>query len=231
MTNTLAVSPIGIELLDDPAADPALVQTSLANIARANRWFGGTWAALFGIRTALAGTRPGPLTLLDVGTGAGDLPRAAARWGSRRGWRVRAMGLDRSPVAAHLAQSHGVIALTGCAGTLPVRDASVDLVLVSQLLHHLAPPAASRLLSECARVARRAVIVSDLFRSRLAMLGFRLGSRALGFDPATRSDGLTSIRRGYRPDELGGLLHQSGLTGARLYRRPGYRVVAIWRRS
>ena len=33
---------LGSELLDDPGADPVAVRTSLTNIARANRLFGGT---------------------------------------------------------------------------------------------------------------------------------------------------------------------------------------------
>ena len=33
----LELSQVGIELLDDPGADPAIVTTSLRNIARSNR--------------------------------------------------------------------------------------------------------------------------------------------------------------------------------------------------
>ena len=39
--NAPATAPFGIELLDDPDADPAVVARSLGNIARANWWFGG----------------------------------------------------------------------------------------------------------------------------------------------------------------------------------------------
>nr|MBA3317368.1 hypothetical protein [Gemmatimonadales bacterium] len=42
----LAVTPLGAELLDDPAADPETVIESLRNIARSNRWFGGQWRLL-----------------------------------------------------------------------------------------------------------------------------------------------------------------------------------------
>ena len=49
----LSISPVGVELLDDPAADPAIVGESLRNIARANRWFGGASAVRFGLRRTL----------------------------------------------------------------------------------------------------------------------------------------------------------------------------------
>ena len=67
----------GRELLVDAEADPSVVRQSLHHIARSNRWFGGWWAVRRGleeIRRHHGGTLPRRLTLLDVGTGAGDLP-------------------------------------------------------------------------------------------------------------------------------------------------------------
>jgi hypothetical protein len=51
----LELSPIGVELLDDPTADPALVAASLRDIARANRWFGGAAAMRRGLSAASLG--------------------------------------------------------------------------------------------------------------------------------------------------------------------------------
>ena len=71
----LANAPLGVELLDDPGADPAVVRSSLRHIARSNRWLGGRAALRFGLAMALDSARPGAdFSLLDVGTGAGDLP-------------------------------------------------------------------------------------------------------------------------------------------------------------
>jgi hypothetical protein len=79
-------------------------------------------------------------------------------------------------------------------------------------------------------VAKRAVIVSDLRRARTAVAGFWLGSRVLGFDAATRADGITSVRRGYTARELRDLMGRAGLA-APVWSRPGYRLVALWRRG
>lgn len=225
----LANAPIGVELLDDPSADPAVVRSSLRHIARSNRWLGGRAAMRFGLSVALRSvTPPGPLTLLDVGTGAGDLPVDAERWGRRRGIRIQPLGLDRSLPAAILARENGVATMVGCGGTLPVRNRSVDIVLVSQVIHHLRRDAAVHLLRECDRIARTAVIVTDLERARLAVAGFWLVSRVLRFDAATRTDGITSVRRGYSLTEFAGLFREAGIT-AGTFRRPGYRLVSVWR--
>ncbi len=132
----------GIELLDDPAAEPAAVRESLRNIARANRWFGGWEAVRHGLERVLTGSlprSPTPLTLLDVGTGAGDLPRMAVEWAARQGIGLTAFGLERHPAAARLARQGGLATFIGDGATLPLGDRSVDLVLASQLLHHFAP--------------------------------------------------------------------------------------------
>ena len=221
----LGTSPLGAELLDDPGADPAAVRASLQHIARANRWFGGRSAALWGVRHALRGMPAGTrVSLLDIGTGAGDLPRAAVAWAGRRGLRLDVLGLERSAVAAALARGNGVPTVLADAGALPVRPGSVDVVLLSQVAHHFAPASAALLFRSCHTIARRALVVADLRRSRVAAAAFALGARALRFDAITRADGHTSILRGYSRGELAALLPPE----AEVWRRPGWRLVAVW---
>lgn len=224
----LSISPIGAELLDDPDADPVTVAESLRNIARANRWFGGAAAVRHGLARTLGHGCPGQtVSLLDLGTGAGDLPRVAERWGRKRGVRIEPVGLELSRAAAELARHSGVPTVVGCAGTPPFRDKSVDVVLVSQVAHHLSPDSVVHLFRTCDRLARRAVIIADLRRHPLAMSGFRVGARLLGFDAVTVTDGVTSIRRGFSRAELLALMTRAGITG-RVDARPGFRLVATW---
>jgi hypothetical protein len=231
----LSLTTNGIELFDDPAADPVLVERSLRNIARSNRWFGGHAAVRYGL-AGLVGRRGGPadrppsrpLTLLDVGTGLGDIPLVVRRWGEARGIRVAPLGLDLHPRAARLALEQGIPALVGDAGALPVKDRGVDLVIVSQLAHHLDDASCVALFRECGRVARVGVIVADLFRSRLAAAGFWLGSTLLGFDHCTRDDGIVSLRRGFTVARLKAIARAAGVA-ATVTRRPGSRIVAWWR--
>jgi SAM-dependent methyltransferase len=225
----LGISRLGTELLDDPGADPAAVTRSLRNVARANRWFGGAAAVRHGLRRLLRDLAPGrPLTLLDLGTGAGDLPGRAVGWARRQGHVLRPLGLELSRPAAALAEAAGVPCAVACAGAPPLRDKSVDLVLVSQVAHHFTRDSAVGLFRICDALARVGVVVADLRRGRLAPLAFRVGATALRFDPVTIADGVTSIRRGYTPGELRELLLAAGVH-ARVSRRPGYRLVATWR--
>lgn len=225
----ITLSPVGAELLDDPGASPEHVAASLRNIARANWWFGGQAAVRFGLRRILAAQpRGSSMTLLDIGTGLGDLPRAAVIWGARRGIPIVPLAVERSRVAASLAWARGVPTAVACASAPPLRDKCVDLVLVSQLAHHLAPRSVVALLRACDRLARIGVVIADLRRAPVAAVGFRYGARLLGFDPITVADGVTSIRRGYTAAELRQMLEAAGVRGA-VHRRPGFRLVATWR--
>lgn len=224
----LSITSIGAELLDDPAANPAAVAESLRNIARANRWFGGAAAVRFGLGRTLAGIPRGTrLTLLDLGTGLGDLPAVAVRWGEARGIRIVPVGLELNRVAATLASSAGLPMAVACAGAPPIRDKSVDVVLVSQVAHHLTSSSIVHLVRMCDRLARRAVIVADLRRDPLAAPAFWCGARFLSFDAVTVADGMTSIRRGFRRSELESLLARAGVQG-RVDQRRGFRLVATW---
>lgn len=226
---TLAISPLGSEALDRPGAPPAVVEATLRDIARANAWLGGRAAAAFGLDALLRGTAGGtPLTLLDVGAGSGDIARHLVRHAARRGITLAPVAVERHPLAARLCLRAGLPAAVGDGAGLPFADRSVDLVLASQLLHHLTPESGAALLGELNRVARVGVVVADLRRHPLAAIGFWLAARAMGLHPVTRRDGVTSVRRGFTRGELSALLRGAGIAGA-VHRRPGYRLVATWR--
>jgi len=224
----LAGSVVGTELLDDPRADRDAVRLSLRNIARANRYFGGWRAARTGLARLLAHHRAATLTLLDVGTGAGDLLHRARRWSARRGIALRMIGLDQHPAAAQLAHESGIPAVIGCGSALPLPDRSVDIVMLSQVAHHLAPESLAIMAREVTRVSRVGVVLADLRPSRLAGAAYRLTGPLLGFDHFTVVDGITSLERGFTPARLRRELGAAGVTPW-LTTQLGVRIVAAWR--
>ena len=224
----LSITPVGAELLDDPHADPAAVEESLRNIARANRWFGGAAAVRYGLGRTLRDVPAGTtFSLLDLGTGLGDLPGVAVEWGAARRIRIVPVGLELNRVAARMARAAGLTTAVACAGAPPIRAKSVDVVLVSQVAHHLTAESVVHLFRTCDQLARRAVIVADLRRGPLAVPAFWCGARVLAFDPVTVADGMTSLRRGFSRRELRTLMAEAGVNG-RVAQRPGFRLVATW---
>lgn len=225
------IAPGARELLDSPDADPYLVRRNLQDIAQANRWLGGRRSVAWALRRVLGGTRPRTrLSLLDIGAGSGDLARFCVGWAAARGLVLRAVGLERVPAAARVAAANGLPTLIGCASAVPVRSRAVDVILMSQVVHHFKREAAIELLRQCDRIARRAVIVVDLVRSPAARRAYRLGAGLLGFAPITVTDGLTSIDRGLTEDEARTMLNEAGILG-HVQRVAPFRVVATWRAS
>jgi ubiquinone/menaquinone biosynthesis C-methylase UbiE/DNA-binding transcriptional ArsR family regulator len=148
-----------------------------------------------------------PLEVADLGCGDGYLTIEAARWAAR------VVAIDRSPEVLgrgrELAARRGVRNITWKRGeleSLPLPDASVDVALLSQALHHAEHPPVA--LAEAVRILRPGgrVLVLDLRSHDQAWVHDRLGDRV----------------RGFKDEELARLLEEAGLAhvqvrvGARL---------------
>jgi SAM-dependent methyltransferase len=213
------------EILDGPVPLADLRET-LAVIARLNAVFGGRRLTPIHVRALLGGVPAGRrVTVLDVGSGGGDIPRALVRWARRVRRPIRVLALDRDPAALALARDASagypeIAFLAGDALALPVGAAAVDVVISALTVHHLEPGPAVRALAEMGRAARRGVVVNDLERSRRGWALVWLATRVLARNRASRHDGPLSVLRAYTAAELGALCRQAGLE-ARVVRYPG----------
>jgi SAM-dependent methyltransferase len=220
----------GVEYLDDPACDSDLRARSIADVARANRWLGGSRAAMaeFGDALHALGDRARRTTLLDVGTGVGDIPAGMRAVATDAEVSLTTIGLDAAPSLAAASRSHVDHAVCGDALALPVADGAVDVAFCSQLLHHFEHTDAMRLVQELDRVARGRVILSDLRRSAVAAAGIWLASFPMRFHRVSRHDGVVSVMRGFTPAELADLVYEAVGTRPVVTRRLGWRVTASW---
>jgi SAM-dependent methyltransferase len=217
----------GVEILDLPDVDPAIVTRSLADVARANALFGGTSSAVDEIRDALR-ELPRNATLLDVGTGLGDIPCRARAFARKTGIDLTTIGLDSACELAEASRSSVTFSVCADALRLPFADNSVDIVMCSQVLHHFSGKDALNLLREMNRVARSRVIVSDLRRSWLAAAGLWVVSFPLRFHAVSRHDGVVSVLRGFTPGELVDTVHAAVARRPRAHRRRGFRITTSW---
>ena len=217
----------GAETLDTPDADPGLAQRSLRDVAVANRFFGGTRAVLDALEP-LWDHLPRHATLLDVGTGMGDIPARARQTAARAGVTLETVGLEATSTLAAANREIVGWSICGDARALPFADHSVDVVTCSQVLHHFFDADAKFVLAEMNRVARVQAIVSDIHRSRIAAAGIWLASFALAFHPASRHDAVVSVMRGFHVGELRQMVRETRGVDASVRYRPGYRITASW---
>lgn len=218
-----------LELLDAPSHEPGSLYRSLDDLIGVNRWLGGSRVVLHHLTRLTNGST---LRVLDVGTGAGDIPRRICRIFQRRGVAVQVLAVDRQTLAARFAgrACRGVesIAVATADGLqLPLADRTVDVAIASSTLHHFDDPAAVALLREMGRVASRAVLINDLERHRLNYLGARVLGETWWRRSYARLDAPLSVRRGFRGSELRTLAQHAGLRHVRVHRHLPFRLAMI----
>ncbi len=140
---------------------------------------GRSWAAW---SRALALLLP-RITVADLGCGEGYLTVEAARFASKVIAVDRSeMVLARARALARRRRVSNVIWKKGELEKLPIRDAAVDVAMLSQALHHAQSPA--RAVAEAARITAPGgrVLVLDLRAHQEDWVRAKLGDRRLGFD-------------------------------------------------
>ena len=142
---------------------------------------------------ALASLLP-PLDVVDFGCGTGVLTVELARWARH------VTAIDRSGSALGKARAEAsrqgltnITFLEADLHALPLADASVDLVVVSQSLHHV--DSIEHVLAEGARLLKPGgrMVVLELLPHEEDWVLARLGHQHLGFDPQTVREAMEAV--------------------------------------
>lgn len=193
------------ELMDDPDCDLAALRRTYAQFRLVNRAVAG-WRRVYTrvLRPLLSATEP--TTVLDIGFGGGDVPRALSVWARRDGLRLEVTAIDPDVWALDYVATRrpapGVTFRRTDSGRLVAEGAVYDVVISNHVLHHLAPDELTGLLEDSRRLGRRLVVHNDIARSSWAYAAYAVASAAFAPGSFLRYDGLLSIRRSYRPREL-----------------------------
>ncbi len=197
------------EWLDEDNGTSSEVASALRSLRFVNRWFGGN--RTHRLLIAQAAQKRTQLQILEVAAGRATALASAALALSGR-LTIHATLLDRQ--ATHLPPAWPATLpkpalLQGDALAIPLPDKSVDVVSCCLFLHHLDPAQAATFLREAVRVARVAVLINDLERTRTHYALARLFSLA---DPSrlSRHDGPVSVRQAYSAAELRAMLQTTG---------------------
>jgi SAM-dependent methyltransferase len=206
------------ELLDASLPESE-VRKSLADLRFVNRWLGSRR----GLLRAMAPYLPPRGRLLDVGCGSGDV--TAFLSAGLPGLSL-AVGIDRKPL--HLREApRGLGRVAADVRQLPFRPRSFDVVTASLFLHHFDAGELPGLLRDLGQFARRAIVVSDLRRALVPYLFGRATFPLLFKTRVSVHDGLVSIRRAFRDEELRAAFAAAGMPAVEIRRVFPYRLVAV----
>ena len=227
----------GSEFLDRPDADPRLVEQGYEFMKVVNRIGGGMRVVRRFLAQELSeSSRDHAVTILDIGAGDCDIPLTITRWADRRGYKVRFTCLDHDAKAVELAQSR--ISRCNCR-TVEVVQADVftyrpadrfDYAVGSMTFHHFTDEDIDRLITHLRGFVRKAVLINDLQRGLANYIACLILTLPVARE--IRHDGLLSIRRGFKPRELAGLLatHDPAAVVRRMWFRRVAGVVRFDRR-
>lgn len=199
---------------------------ALGRINRLSRTAPQLWAEA---RHAL---RPdGPVQVVDVACGGGDVALALEAMGRRRGVDLEVTGCDASGVALQRAaerrDANGLRARFVQLDALHEPLPSADIVYSTLFLHHLDEADAVRLLAKMADAARRMLIVQDLERTLVGWILAFVGVHVLTRSPVAHTDGPRSVRGAFTRAEAAGLARRAGLE-ARVRRCWPSRYSLVW---
>jgi SAM-dependent methyltransferase len=220
------------EMMDLPGQPRELLADDLRNLRIINHYLGGYRNVLRGLARLVNEQRLDRFTLLDLGTGSGDIPAVIARWARRQQIAARISGLEREAATVEEAVDQTrsfpeITILRGDATAPPFGAGSFDFVLTSQLLHHFKDEQIIALLRTWARLARRGIIVSDLVRHPVAYHGIRLLTKGFTRNVMTRTDAPLSVQRACTISEWRELLRRADVGRLRVRWMFPFRVLAL----
>lgn len=223
------------EIMDQPGLPEPEHYHALRALERINRWSGSARILWPPIRN-LAQNSPQPLRLLDIASGAGDIPIRLARQARRAGLPIQIEGCDLNPQAVAYANRRAqakqidvrFFQLNALEGTIP---SDYDILTTSLFLHHLDDEAAGNLLRRMGQAARKLVLVNDLIRSPVGYALAYVGSRLFTTSHVVHTDGPLSVAAAFTRGEARILAERAGLQGATVAWRWPFRFLLSWRRS
>lgn len=224
MTLPRRFDPAVPEMMDRPGNDPALLRADLTVLETINHRLGGI-AIPFRYLPEFR-----PRTILDLATGAGDVPRAIARR-----FDVTITGVDGNPEILAIARERsagfpGIRFEQHDLRALPYAPGSFDVVLCSLALHHFAETDAVAILRRIHDIARVGFIVNDLRRHRVAIWLSKLMARTIITNPIARFDAPASCERAFTVAELRTMAERAGMKNFTIRRHPVFRMALVGRK-
>lgn len=157
-------------------------------------------------------------SLIDVGSGEGDMLRAVADWARKAGKTCALTGIDlnpRSEAAARAATDPalGIEYITG--DVFDYRPATPpDFIISAICTHHMTNAQVAQFIGWMDATAARGWYNSDLRRHWFAFYGFGLLARVAGWHKTVVHDGQVSVARSFVRAEWETLLTASGIARA-----------------
>jgi 2-polyprenyl-3-methyl-5-hydroxy-6-metoxy-1,4-benzoquinol methylase len=196
------------EIMDDFQLEGDELRDALDKIAKINQLLGGNKLTLLGVKELIADNpKTAEITIVDVGCGNGDMLRTLADYGLQHNIKFNLIGVDANNFtvkhAINLSKMYPNISYH-CEDIFdkPFEELKYDIVLCTLTLHHFKDEEIIKIMTSFYANASIGVVVNDLQRSTVSYRLFQCLCFVFQLNNMSRQDGLISILRGFKKEEL-----------------------------
>ena len=218
------------EILDDLEIPPDQVSASLDFMVMINRFFGGSRAVTDYFENSSA---PDQFSVLDLGSGSGDIPYALDRWAVRCGKEIQITAIDLNPHCLRYAQKRFASPRISYRLHSAFEAESLgrfDYVISSMFFHHWTDDQIVKLLEIMRRQSRRGFLVNDLYRGPFSWAG-AVALGALSFKSIVFNDAKLSVRRAFQEKDFLNYRDRLGLADVHIEKKPFFRILLSYHAS
>jgi 2-polyprenyl-3-methyl-5-hydroxy-6-metoxy-1,4-benzoquinol methylase len=196
------------EIMDNFAMEGEILREALDKIAKINQLLGGNQLTLQGVRDLIIKIPKGTeITIIDVGCGNGDMLRTLADYGLKKQLNFKLIGIDANNFTINHARKLSVNYQNiyyRCEDIFdkPFEELKYDIVLCTLTLHHFKDNEIIELMTVFNTNAKVGIVINDLHRSAIAYQLFQVLCFVFRLNSMSRDDGLVSILRGFKKEDL-----------------------------
>jgi 2-polyprenyl-3-methyl-5-hydroxy-6-metoxy-1,4-benzoquinol methylase len=193
------------EIMDDFSLEGEELRDALDKIASINQLLGGNQLTLQGVKKLI--NPKNEITIVDVGCGNGDMLRSLADFGIKNNFKLNLIGIDANAFtinyAIKLSKEYPNISYK-CEDIFSkvFSQLEYDIVLCTLTLHHFKNEQIDYLIQLFNKQSKIGIVINDLHRNIIAYRAFQVICFVFRLNRMSREDGLVSILRGFKKQEL-----------------------------
>lgn len=215
------------ELMDQPDCDKHLLFNTYQQFTSINKLLSG-WQRIYKkfIRPVFSDPSQ-KYSILDIGCGGGDIIKLLDQLSKKNGLQVSLTGIDPDARAIQFLSKQkwpeNISFMQSTSTDMAEQNQTYDVVISNHLVHHLTNSELSNVCAEAEKLATKRIVFNDIERSDIGYASFKISASLIFHNSFIVPDGLTSIRRSFRKEEL-----QSALPdGWNVQRQFPFRLLAI----
>ena len=203
--------------MDDLSLSGKALAQNLEELEVINRRLGGNGVVLNALGNLLKDSKvEDEVSIVDFGTGGGDLPRVIAKWARKRKYKLQINGIDANPFMIEFSRKKASpfpeIQFEGAdIFSAQFQSRQFDISLCSLFCHHFTDEDLVGMFRQMADQSKIGFIVNDLHRHPVAYRGIQFLTWLFRGSHLVRHDGPVSVLRAFKKRELEALLEKAGI--------------------